>query len=187
APHKKLRRSLEKKSLTELQNLLQKMDPDTYGSIDVKNPRRLIRALEVAILSGESLSKLRNNKPEPLFETLQIGIQRPIEELYQRINNRAEKLIEQGWIDETRKLLKQKYTWNLPSMSSLGYKQIGDYLREEKSLEDAIAGIKRDTRHYARRQITWFKRDKRIHWVDGKNMAEPEKLIREFLETDNAD
>ncbi|OGH69178.1 MAG: tRNA (adenosine(37)-N6)-dimethylallyltransferase MiaA [Candidatus Magasanikbacteria bacterium RIFCSPHIGHO2_01_FULL_47_8] len=180
-PHKKLRRSLEKKTLLELQIWLKKIDLEAYKVIDLKNPRRLIRALEVAILSGESFNTLRRKAPEPIIDSLQLGIHRPTEDLYRRINYRADKLVENGWIEETRSLLKQKYDWNLPSMSSLGYKQIGYYLRGEKSLEDVIASIKQDTRHYARRQMTWFKRDKRIQWMEGAEVAKAERIVKEFL------
>ncbi len=181
-PNKKLRRGLGSKTLFELQTWLKKIDPEAYKTIDLKNPRRLIRALEVAILSGESFTLLGRKASPPLFDVLELGICRPTEDLYQRINNRVDKLIEQGWVEETKALIRQKYSWNLPSMSSLGYKQIGFYLRGEKTLEETTAAIKQDTRHYARRQMTWFKRDKRIHWLAGADVAQAEKIVRQFVE-----
>jgi len=179
--NKKLRKSLEEKSLPELVELLNKLDPESVKHVDPSNARRVLRALEVVILSGKSFV-LQKKKNEPLFSTLQLGIDLPREELYININNRVDEQIEQGLIQEVEGLMKQKYGWNLPSMNGIGYKQIGAYLRGEDTLEKAIELLKRDTRHYARRQLTWFRRDKRIKWFNTTiQKNEIEDKIKKFL------
>ncbi len=177
--NKQLRKQLEKKKLLELAAMLVKMDPATAKKIDLQNPRRVLRALEVFISSGQSFFK-QSAKSKPLFEFLQIGLNLSSEELGSKINARADKQIEDGLVDETKKLAK-KYSWDLPSMSGIGYRQIGFYLRGEATLEEAVDILKRDTRRYAKRQMTWFKRDKRIVWIKNTNLALAEKLVKKFL------
>ncbi|HBV58284.1 MAG TPA: tRNA (adenosine(37)-N6)-dimethylallyltransferase MiaA [Candidatus Magasanikbacteria bacterium] len=177
-PNKKLRQSLEEKTNQELVELLKKLDPVATRTIDADNKRRLIRALEVCIWTGKTFSG-QQNKGESLFECLQIGLSVPRDELNSRIAERAEKMMERGLLEEVRALVKQRYGWNLPSMSGTGYKQFAGYFKKEISLENTVELLKRDTRRYARRQMTWFKRDAKIKWVD--NVADAAKLIMEFL------
>ncbi len=179
-PNKKLRRSLEKKSLSDLQALLNTLDPTAAAVVDVKNPRRLMRALEVAILSGESFVKQRRIG-RPIFDALQIGIAWNQSVLQQRWEHRVDEQMARGLVGETQALVKQRYSGNLPSMSSIGYKQIGSYLRGECTLPEAIALIKIETRRYAKRQVTWFKRDKRIQWIAGDDITVAEGLVKDFL------
>lgn len=178
-PSKQLRKQLEKKTLPELVKMLEKIDPASAKKIDLKNPRRVLRALEVFILSGESFFNQRT-KSKPMYQVLQIGIDWSREELFKRINARVDKQITEGLVEETKKLA-GKYKWNIPSMSGIGYKQIGFYLRGEMSLAEAVEILKRDTRHYAKRQMTWFKRDKNIVWIKNTDLALAEKKIKEFL------
>lgn len=178
SPDKALRNRLNKKSIQELIKKLKRLDPEALLQFRIKDKCRLIRALEVCLLTKRPFSQQRV-QGEPLFETLQIGLKVPRKKLYKRINERVDEMIEKGLIEEVKKLGK-KYAWNLPSMSGIGYKQIGMYLHKKIDLERAIELIKRDTRRYARRQITWFRQDKRIHWV--KTKKEAEKLIRTFLD-----
>jgi tRNA dimethylallyltransferase len=159
--------------------MLAKMDPDSAEKIDLKNPRRVSRALEVFMASGESFFKQRT-KSKPIYQVLQIGMDLSREELLSRINLRVDRQIGEGLVEETKKLAK-KYKWSAPSMSSIGYKQIGLYLRDEATLKEAVDILKRDTRRYAKRQMTWFKRDKGIVWVKNTNLALAEKLVKEFL------
>jgi tRNA dimethylallyltransferase len=177
-PNKKLRRELESKTNQWLFNKLKKLDPTTAKRIDSENKRRLVRALEVCLSSGRLFSDERR-RGEPLFDVLEIGIKLPRRELYQRINNRVDLMVKQGLLNEVKKLVKSGYKWNLPAMSGIGYRQIGMYLRGEINLEESIALIKRDTRRYAKRQMTWFRRDKKIKWIKNYNMAD--KLIVKFL------
>ncbi len=179
-PSQRLRKGLEKKSLPELVAFLKKIDLETAQRIDLHNPRRVLRALEVFILSGESLAR-QITKSASLFNALQIGIDLPRAELYERIDARVDQQIKNGLVEETKKLIKQKYDWNLPSMSGIGYKQIGFYLRGEATLDEAIAILKRDTRHYVKRQMTWFKRDKKINWIKTPDPKLVEGLVKKFL------
>lgn len=162
-PNKELRKQLARKKLPELAAMLVKMDPAMAKKIDLQNPRRVLRALEVFILSGESFLA-QSTKSNPIYDVLEIGIDLPREELFARIDARVDKQIEDGLVEETKKLAK-KYSWDLPSMSGIGYKQIGFYLRGEAALDEAIRLLKRDTRRYAKRQMTWFRSDKKIKWI----------------------
>jgi tRNA dimethylallyltransferase len=163
---------------------LLKLDPGAAEVVDAKNPRRIIRALEVCLSTGKQFSKLRE-KGKPLFDVLQIGINLPREKLYDQIDERVEQMIKDGLAGETKKLLK-KYSSRLPSMSGIGYKEIGEYLSQkvrksesQKALNEAAQKIKFRTHAYARRQMTWFRRDKRIKWI--KNYAGAEKEIVKWL------
>lgn len=176
--HKELRKSLSEKTNDELFDLLQTMDPAGARVIDRHNPRRLIRALEVCILSGEPFSKQQKKGP-PIFETLEIGIAVPREMLYRRIEERIRRMMKDGLLAEIKALLKQKYDWHLPSMSGISYRQFRDYLEGNDTLTHAIDLLNRDTRHFARRQMTWFRRDKRIQWVS--SYQEAENLVAAFL------
>jgi tRNA dimethylallyltransferase len=165
SPNKKLRQSLEKKSLPKLVELLKKLDPLTAEHIDGNNIRRVMRALEVVILSGRSFYQERK-KEDSLFCTLQIGVNISRDNLDRNIHTRVDQQVNEGLVEEVEGLMKQKYGWHLPSMNGIGYKQIGAYLRGELDITAAVELVKRDTRHYARRQLTWFRRDKRIVWMD---------------------
>jgi len=179
-PNKKLRLELENKPLEELVELLKKQDSKSAEIIDLQNPRRVIRALEVVKESGRSFVEQRK-KEKPLFDILQIGLIRPRAEIYKRIDDRVEQMIKLGLIDEIKQLLAKDYDWELPSMSGLGYRQFKDYMAGKQSLEEAIEILKRDTRHYAKRQQTWFKRDERIKWINFGMADKAEELIKIFL------
>lgn len=178
-PNKKLRSGLEEKSSEELVQLLHNFDPASATSIDPHNKRRLIRALEVCIMSGQPFSE-QKKRGEPMFQFLQIAPEFPREVLYERIEKRIQEMLDSGLIPEVEALIKQKYSWDLPSMSGVGYRQFQQYLTGNKTIEQTIEELKRDTRHFARRQLTWFKRDKNIHWC--KTYEEAEALVKQFLE-----
>lgn len=178
SPNSKLRRSLAEKSNEELVNLLNNLDPEATKIVDKNNKRRIIRALEVCILSGDRFSNQRK-KGDALFDVLQIGIDLPREVLYERINARTEKMIDEGLVEEAQNLLKQKYHWNLSSMNSIGYKQMRGYFEGNLDLAKTLELLKRDTRHYARRQLMWFRRDNRIKWI--KEPEEARDLVDNFL------
>lgn len=171
APNQKLRRSLEEKTPEQLMQLLSSLDAETAETIDQKNKRRIIRALEVCILSGEPFSQ-QKKQGEQVYDFLQIGVAIDKELLYERIDLRVDKMVERGLVQEIESLLKQKYSWDLPSMSGIGYRQFKDYFDGNATLEESVEGLKRDTKRYARRQMTWFKRDKRIVWCDSYEQAE---------------
>ena len=178
-PNRKLRQSLEGKELNELLALLKKMDPVAAKNIDAKNKRRLIRALEVCILTGEPFSE-QQEQGEQLFDILQIGIAVEREVLYARIEERVDAMIKQGLVKEVQLLMKQKYSWELPSMSGVGYRQFRGYFEGSQDIDTSIALLKRDTRRFARRQLTWFRRDARINWCE--RYEEAEKLVEKFLQ-----
>ncbi len=178
APNEKLREKLEKMTTLEMAANLEKLDIDAYQAIDKKNRRRLIRALEVILSTGRTFSS-QKSKGTPLFDTLEIGIETKREELYRKIEDRIDKMIKLGLEAEVRNLLDKGYSRRLPSMSGIGYKQMIMHLNEEITFKEAIRLIKRDSRHYARRQMTWFRRDKNIHWI--KNSDEAKNLIKKFL------
>lgn len=115
---------------------------------------------------------------EPKFDALQIGITREREVLYSRINKRIDEMVDEGLVDEVRKL-NDEYGCEIKSMTGIGYRQICEYLNGKVSLDEAVENHKRDSRHYAKRQMTWFKRDKRIHWIE--KPEEAIELIEKFL------
>ena len=172
----KLRQSFEKLKDTELIKKLQQFDSISAKKIDPKNRRRIIRALEVSILTKNPFSKLQKKKPK--YDSLIIGIDVDRETLYSKIDARIEEMVKSGLVEEVRNLLK-KYREDLPAMSGIGYKEIIDYLKGRKSLRESIQKIKFNTHAYVRRQMTWFRRDKNIYWVQNINQAE--KLIEKFL------
>ena len=177
-PNNKLRKSLAEKSNDELIQLLFQMDPEIIETIDHNNKRRIIRALEVCIFTGEPFSKQRS-KGDPLFDTLQIGIDVPRDVLYDRINKRIDEMMKLGLLKEVEDLVRQKYGWVLPSMNGIGYRQFKDYFEKKITLDETIERLKRDTRRYARRQASWFRRDKKIKWRS--EYEDAEKLVDEFL------
>ncbi len=177
-PNNKLRESLEEKSVDELFKLLESLDKKSAESIDKNNKRRVIRALEVSILSGQPFSEQRM-KGEELFNCLKIGIDLPREELYVRIEKRIEEMMKNGLLAEVEKLRQQKYGWDLQSMSGINYRQFKDYFAGKKTLPETIELLKKDTKNYAKRQMTWFGRDKEIKWC--RSYEEAETLACGFL------
>ncbi|MBU0649394.1 tRNA (adenosine(37)-N6)-dimethylallyltransferase MiaA [Patescibacteria group bacterium] len=165
-----LRDSLETKPNEDLWNLLSRLDPGALKVVDPQNKRRIIRALEVCILTGKPFSTQRR-LGDPIFNALQIGLRVPREELDQRVDKRVDKMVEDGLLEEVKSLLKRGFYWDDPGLTGIGYRQIGHYLQGSMNLEQAIRLLKRDTRRYARRQMTWFKRDDRINWIENNNLA----------------
>lgn len=163
-PDKKLRNKLEKLSNQELLQQLKKIDPLTAATIDLNNKRRLIRALEVCLKTKKPFSQQRK-KGQPLFDVCQIGLKLNKKTLERRINQRVEQMFKMGLIKETKKLAK-KYSLDRPAMSGIGYQEINQYLQGKINLRQAKALIKQHTRQYARRQMTWFKKDQRINWLN---------------------
>lgn len=178
APNKQLRKSLEEKTCEQLMGLLENLDPEAAKTIDSHNKRRIIRALEVSILTGEPFSGQRK-KGDQMFRFLQLGIDVPREVLYKRIDERVDKMVEKGLVKEIEALMQQKYSWDLSSMSGIGYRQFRSHFENKRSLEECIAHLKTDSHQYARRQMTWFKRDESIYWCKG--FEEAHQLVQNFL------
>ncbi len=157
-----LNQTLEKIGITELQQQLKVLDPVYYKEVDLQNPKRLMRAIEVCLQTGKRYSDLRKNKAAKRdFNILKIGLNIPREELYQRINRRTETMIENDWIEEAENVFPYKH---LNALNTVGYKELFKYFEGTWTLETAIEKIKTNTRRYAKRQLTWFKRDKTINW-----------------------
>jgi tRNA dimethylallyltransferase len=156
---------------------LRQLDPVTAERIDGQNIRRVVRAIEVCIDSGQSYSELRRKQP-PDYNVLEFVL--TIDDrlkLYERADKRIQHMLETGLLDEVRALQKAGYTWNLPAMSSLGYGEIGAHLRGEVSLEEAITELKRSTRRFIRRQYTWFrKHNANAIWLES-NTQTAKKII----------
>jgi tRNA dimethylallyltransferase len=152
----------KKYSLEEMRDFLEKHDPETFHAIDLKNPRRIERAFLYVKETGTSY-KNAQKKDQRKYDALLIGLSWKRELLYARLNARVDEQIAHGLIEETRTLSEQ-FAWGLPAMSSIGYKQIGAYLREEMTLEDAVEKLKTANRNYAKRQMTWWKRNPDIAW-----------------------
>jgi len=178
-PDLELRSELEKKTLEEQVELLQEKDPESAALVDLKNPRRVLRALEVVLSTGKSFVASQG-KSNPRYNVLQLGVTLDREVLNTRIDQRVDKQMEMGLLEEIKQLA-QKYSWELPSMSSIGYRQIGYFLKGEMSLGEAVEILKRDTRRYAKRQMTWFKRDQRIVWLQKPWTESATVEIEKFL------
>ena len=139
----------------------------------------MVRALEVYLETGRPISELQRKRPPP-YRILQIGLTMERQELYRRIDERVDRMMEEGLVDEVRGLVEQGYGYDLPSMSGLGYQQIGMYLRSQVSLEEAIQLTKRQTRRFVRHQYTWFRLDdENIRWFGV--LREPYGEIRELV------
>lgn len=155
---------LRREGLADLVEELHRVAPNTAQRVDLANPRRVVRALELALRTtdGEPEAPTRT---EPPFQATVVGIATDRSELYDRINARVDAMFEGGWVGEVRKLREMGFGLELPSMSSLGYREISEYLDGERTLEDAIEVIKGKTRRFARQQGNWFRAgDERIRW-----------------------
>lgn len=148
--------------LTGLNNLLKDKDPQYHSVVDQFNPQRLIRALEVCLSSGKAYSSLRMNSVKQRdFKILKIGLACERKELYERINNRVEEMMKRGLLEEVLSL--KKYA-HLNALRTVGYSELFEYLEGKTELEEAVEKIKTNTRRYAKRQLTWFRKDKSINW-----------------------
>jgi tRNA dimethylallyltransferase len=167
---------------------LRQVDPQSAAQVDLRNPRRVIRALEVALATGRSFVAQQARRPPPL-RFIWTGLALPRPELYARIDTRVDAMLAAGLVDEVRRLMAAGYGWRLPAMSALGYRQIGAYLRGEATLDEAVALIKRDTRQFVRRQANWFKpTDPAIRWFPARPgvAADLAAYLREFVVAGNA-
>jgi len=165
-PDKKLRHEINEifksSGIEALQKKLKELDPEYYLIVDLKNPKRLMRAIEVCLQTGKTYTSLRKNKSGKRdFNIIKIGLNCEREKLFERINLRVDKMINEGLFDEVKELYKHK---NLNSLNTVGYKEIFDFLDNKTTFEQAIENIKTNTRRYAKRQLTWFKRDEEIKW-----------------------
>jgi tRNA dimethylallyltransferase len=172
----KLNLEFKNEGIIPLQEKLKAADPVYYSEVDLNNPQRLVRALEVFESTGMPFSSYRkstiNARP---FQCVKIALDLPREILYQRINQRVDDMVKQGLIDEVRSLLPYRH---LNALNTVGYRELFDYFDGKISFENAIELIKQNTRRFAKRQMTWFRKDEEIRWVP---MASSDILIRELL------
>ena len=187
APDVYFRKELEKRAELgqgdDLYRELKQIDPSAAEKIDPHNIRRVIRALEVNKLADSTFSHLQKKQPPP-FQTLIIGLTAERKELYPRADERVDNMLKQGFVDEVSKLLKMGYNLTLPSMSSIGYREIGQYLSGGMTLEEAVYKIKTGTHRFIRHQYAWFRlKDERIKWFDIEkvNQGEIESAAEEFI------
>jgi tRNA dimethylallyltransferase len=156
--------------LSWLQDKMKALDPDHFENIDQQNPQRLMRALEVKIGTGKSISAFRgNNKLVHDFRIIKIGLELPRALLYDRIDERMDKMVAEGLFEEAKKLYPFK---NYNALQTVGYQEIFDFIDGKYDREEAIRLLKRNTRHYAKRQMTWFKKDKEITWFQPDSLEE---------------
>jgi len=171
--NKKLRAQLEEeineKGLNHVFKRLISLDPEAAYITDPKNPRRVIRALEIALLSNKKFSEQRKSGRPP-YNALEIGINLPLELLKIKIAKRTKRMIKKGLVEEVKKMVK-KYGLDCRAFDAIGYREIIDYLKSKINLAEAIEQMDKNTWHYAERQTTWFKRNKEIKWVKNYNKA----------------
>lgn len=164
----------EREGLEPIRAQLKVLDPDFYNEVDLKNYKRVIHALEVCLMTGKPYSSFRTQtKKERPFEIIKIGLTRDRAELYERINNRVDEMISSGLLEEAGRFYPQRH---LNALNTVGYKELFKYLDGEWTLDFAIEKIKQSTRIYSRKQITWFKRDKEIHWINLSETSEDDAL-----------
>ncbi len=180
-PDEALRARLEEeareKGAHTLYRRLVELDPQAAEFIEPHNVRRIIRALEVIHHTGKPFSAQRGKSPPP-YDVLIIGLTRPREELYRRIDRRIEKMLAAGLVEEVRRLLGAGYDPNLPALTGIGYRQIVEYLQGKCSLEEAVRAIRKTTRRYVRHQYNWFRlEDSRIEWFDLCERGTEERII----------
>jgi tRNA dimethylallyltransferase len=166
----------EKEGIESLRFELKKLDPDYYAIADLKNPKRLLKALEITIMTGRPYSVFRKKEIKKRdFDTIKIGLNIEREALYKRIEQRVNKMIASGLVNEAKQFYQYR---NLNSLNTVGYKELFPYFDGEYTLERAIELIKRNSRRYAKRQLSWFKRDKEINWF---KPDEKEKILKFVL------
>ncbi len=179
----RLRQQARELGLEALYNRMSEVDPVAAERIHPNDERRIIRALEVYQTTGQPLSfwEQQPDEQRPIYDLIMIGLHRPRPELYDRINRRVDLMLEHGLLEEAQNLLAQGLDEKFIANQAIGYKEFFAYLRGEESLAEATEKLKQGTRRYAKRQLTWFRADRRIHWVQvGENRTAVE-LVNEIL------
>ena len=173
-----LKQRLEEEGIEALAEELKRLDPEHYEIVDRKNPRRVIHALEICHMTGSTYTSFRTAiKKQRPFQIIKIGLNRDREELYQRINHRVDEMMQQGLLDEARRLAGHRET---NALNTVGYKELFEYFDNKWSLEEAIERIKGNTRRYARKQRTWFKRDEKMKWFHPAQKEEITTYISQY-------
>jgi tRNA dimethylallyltransferase len=180
----RLSEQMGREGVESLLEALRKVDPSAVANMTEVKPRRLIRALEVYAITGKPISEFHaEQETKPKFKAVQVGLDWKRAELYDRINERVDRMIAGGLVDEVKRLRARGYNRHLNALNTVGYKEVFDYLEGSCSLEDAVRLIKQNTRRYAKRQLTWFRADRRIRWVSmsAASLSEVAKEIEKIF------
>lgn len=166
-----------------LHQRLKDIDPITAKAVHPNNVKRVIRALEIYEVTGKPKSYFdkKASTEELPYDYELIGLKWPRDDLYLRINRRVDMMVEEGLINETRVLLDKGYDWNLASLKAIGYKELRPFLNGEAPLEEVLTFLKQNTRHFAKRQMTWFRKDERIHWIEMNAKRSTDEVLKECL------
>ena len=170
-----LKRRLAEEGLPALVDELKQLDPDHWAIVDKHNPRRVVHALEICHMTGKTYTSFRKSqKKERPFNIVKIGLNRPREELYERINRRVDQMMADGLLEEARSVYPKRH---LNALNTVGYKELFNYIDGIWTLDEAVERIKGNTRRYCRKQLTWLKRDADIRWFHPDNIEEIIKYI----------
>jgi tRNA dimethylallyltransferase len=171
---KKIQEQFKEYGIAKLREEIKINDPEYYASGEILNPQRLMRALEIKWSTGKSILSFRSQqKKQRPFHIKKIGLHLPKEVLHQNINRRVDNMMEKGFLDEAKKLLPYK---NLNALQTVGYTELFDCLEGKTSLAEATEQIKKHTRQYAKRQMTWFRKEESIEWFAPADLAQLEKI-----------
>jgi len=183
-----LRSIAENQGAQVLLDMLAEFDEESAKKIHPNNLKRLIRAIEFYKVTGVPISRHQEmtKQVESRYNPLMMIIDHDRDVLYQRINQRVDIMLQKGLIDEVKSLMEKGYTRDMNSMKGIGYKEVMDYLEGNASYEEMLEILKQSTRHYAKRQLTWFRRDERINYIDAKSnvLEEADKLVEEWLKNE---
>ncbi len=179
-----LEQQVEEKGAEYLHQMLAASDPESAKAIHPNNSKRVIRALEYLKLTGSRISEHNEEQrqKESPYHFCYFVLNKDRAKLYETINRRVDKMVADGLLQEVQKLAEMGYTRDLVSMQGLGYKEILAFLNDECTLEEAIDVLKRDTRHFAKRQLTWFKREKEVTWVDKDQFQSEDEVLQHMLQ-----
>lgn len=169
----------EEKGIEWLQQEINKKDPEFYKKGEIKNPQRMMRALEVVEMTGRSILEFRKGEPTKReFAIIKIGLELPKEELHRNIDGRVDKMLRDGLVHEVQELISFKH---LPPLQTVGYSEIFSYFEGKNSLEEAIDQIRKNTRQYAKRQMTWFRKDREVHWFHPAGIEKIKEHLQDAL------
>ena len=179
----KLQREVDEHGNVALHERLRRCDPETANRVHPNNLVRVIRALEIYELTGKPISSLQQQwkTNEPRYPFRAFGLNMPRETLYQRIEERVDQMVEAGLIEEVKGLLDQGYPRNCVAMQSFGYKELIDHLDGKRTFDEAIALLKQNTRRFAKRQLTWFRNDPRIEWLDASQFSSMDGIVDNLI------
>ena len=175
-----MKRRLKEEGLEALCEELRRLDPEYYEEVDRQNPRRVVHALEICTMTGKTYTSFRKREiRERPFRIIKIGLTLPREDLYNRINARVDRMMNEGLLEEARMMYPRR---DLNALNTVGYKELFDYFDGRWPLEEAVERIKGNTRRYARKQLTWYKKDDRFHWFHPQDKEEIINYITQYYE-----